>query len=62
MSNIFPKCEICGLTPRFGLYDGFRIGKKFVCSECEKTIAETDVIHEMQYQANIQNIKRLLYG
>ncbi|NLL52647.1 MAG: hypothetical protein GX248_08095 [Peptococcaceae bacterium] len=60
MHNVFPKCEICGLIPYFGLYDGLRLGKKFICSQCEKQILQTKA-QDPQYQVNVQNIKRIIY-
>ncbi|NLM21268.1 MAG: hypothetical protein GX207_05915 [Peptococcaceae bacterium] len=60
MHNVYPKCEICGMTPYFGLYDGFRLGKKFICSRCERQILKTKA-HDSQYQVFIQNIRRIIY-
>jgi len=61
MDNIYPKCALCGSTPAFGLYDGFRLGKKFVCSGCEEKIVAAD-INQHQYTIHIQNMKKLLYS
>ncbi|NLO96862.1 MAG: hypothetical protein GX091_02100 [Peptococcaceae bacterium] len=60
MDNLFPKCEICSLTPSLGLYDGFRLRKKFVCAKCEEIIIKT-AFEDSQYQVNIQNIKRIIF-
>ncbi len=61
MNNVFPKCKLCGSNPRYGLYDGFRLGKKFICSACEQRIIHAD-IGDFEYDRNIGNIKKLLYG
>jgi len=61
MDNVFPKCVLCGKTPVLGLYDGFRLGKKFICSACEEKITETKV-DCLQYQLTVQNIKKLLFA
>ncbi|MGI5901455.1 MAG: sigma factor G inhibitor Gin [Desulfitobacteriia bacterium] len=61
MEKVFPKCQLCGLVPPKGLYDGFRIGKKLICSNCEKKLTGSDVL-ETEYLSYIGKIKRLLYS
>lgn len=61
MKNIYPKCALCGGIPSNGLYDGFRLNGKFVCSICEAHIL-FDEIASSEYRRNIMNIRAMLYG
>lgn len=36
--NILPKCIICGETPAGGISQGILIGRKFLCTSCERAI------------------------
>lgn len=61
MNNLYPKCSICGGTPTEGLYDGFRLAKKFICSRCENRIVITSM-DTLEYLDNVYSIRKLLYG
>lgn len=60
MHNLYPKCSICGDTPTKGLYDGFVLVKKFVCSRCEDHIITS--LDYVQYKENVYQIRKILYG
>jgi hypothetical protein len=60
MSNIWPKCVICGNSPECGLYDGLRLAKKFICSKCAAQINHIELGTD-EYQALAQNIKQILF-
>lgn len=59
--NIFPKCSLCGKVPRNGLYDGFRLNRKFICSDCEEHIVRSG-IGSLDYYKNICDIRAILYS
>ncbi|KUO60484.1 MAG: hypothetical protein APF84_06400 [Gracilibacter sp. BRH_c7a] len=61
MNNLYPKCSICGQTPAKGLRDGFRLANRFICSRCETQIVVTN-IEAVEYERNIQNIRKLIYS
>ncbi len=61
MNNLYPKCSICGQTPSKGLHDGFRLAKRFICSRCETQIVITNT-EAVEYEHNIQSIKKVIYG
>lgn len=60
MNNIYPKCVVCGQTPNKGLYDGFRLNRKLICSGCEKHIIGSDS-GTIEYLENVSRIKEILY-
>ena len=61
MNNLYPKCTICGHTPPNGLHDGFRLANRFICSRCETQIVFTDT-EAVEYEYNIQSIRKVIYG
>ncbi|TCX49000.1 inhibitor of sigma-G Gin [Dehalobacter sp. 12DCB1] len=61
MHNIYPRCSLCRNTPLNGLYDGFRLAGKFICSACEEQIMTADV-RTPKYQENLLLIRKVLYG
>jgi len=60
MSNIYPRCTMCGQIPAKGLYDGFRLKRKFICSVCEKRIVTAE-LGGSEYSDNMRFIRSLLY-
>lgn len=40
---ILPVCKKCGRVPANGMYDGIRLKGAFICTNCEKEIARTEV-------------------
>lgn len=59
-ANIYPKCSICGQPPPNGLFDGFRLAGKFICSVCEKQITSLGVSSK-EYLEAVNSIKKVLY-
>jgi len=51
---------MCGRIPVNGLYDGFRLNKKFICSACEKRIVTAE-LGDLEYMANVRLIRAILY-
>lgn len=58
--KVYPVCSICGKPAPEGLYDGFRLVGKFVCSRCEQHIINADSTNS-SYQETVEAIKKLLF-
>lgn len=61
MDNLYPECSWCGKTPQQGLYDGFRLAGKFICTICEQHLLKAD-IGTQDYQTNVENMRKVLYS
>lgn len=57
--KVCPKCYICGRLAPGGLYDGFRLSGKFVCSICENKILLADSTDDT-YEEMKEAIKKVL--
>ncbi|NLP44520.1 MAG: inhibitor of sigma-G Gin [Peptococcaceae bacterium] len=60
MDKIYPRCAICDQIPTKGLFDGFRLNGRFICSVCEKRIITAES-GDMEYLKNMRNIRFILY-
>ncbi len=61
MDNIYPKCSICQEVPLNGLFDGIRLNGKLICTACEKQILRSQM-GTPNYDQNMSNIRKILYG
>lgn len=59
-NNVYPKCGICGKTPEHGIYDGFWVNGKFICSECERELVGS--WKEEEYIKALKAVKFVLFG
>ncbi len=40
---IYPICHACGKVPNAGLYDGFRLHRGFICSNCRDEMVSLEI-------------------
>jgi hypothetical protein len=59
-NKVYPICAICGNNPEYGLYDGFRINGKFICSKCEAELIGCR--KEEEYDITLKAVKNVLFG
>lgn len=58
--KVLPVCYRCAQVPRNGLYDGFRVGGMFFCSDCQQELFRAEQ-GSPEYQEFLFLIKGLLF-
>ncbi len=58
--KVLPVCYRCAQIPRNGLYDGFRVGGVFFCSDCQQELFMAEQ-GSPEYQEFLFLIKGLLF-
>jgi len=58
--KVLPVCYRCAQVPKNGLYDGFRVGGMFFCSECQQELFMAEQ-GSPEYNEFLFLIKELLF-
>lgn len=58
--RVLPVCYRCAQVPKNGLYDGFRVGGMFFCSDCQQELFTAEQ-GSPEYQEFLFLIKELLF-